>query len=106
MLPKPYSNCELDTNINSEYYNLIKANGYAYSQKLCIEQCIQKKILTECGCIDSSIFTFYSFERMCDSNETMYECYLKVFYREYSNDKENEACEYKCPLEQCSEELF
>jgi hypothetical protein len=99
MLPKPYSHCELDTNINSEYFDLIKANGYAYSQKLCIEQCIQKKILSECGCIDSSIFTFYSLVNTCDYNETMNQCDLDVFNREFSKEKNDESCEFKCPLE-------
>ena len=99
MLPKPYSNCESESKINSEYYDLIKANGYAYSQKLCMEQCFQGKVLKECGCTEAAYISLYSSEQMCDSNTTMFDCGWDILTKEFSNGQENESCEFKCPLE-------
>ena len=63
-LAKPYSNCDVDnqnpTNINSEYYNLIKTSPYQYSQRLCITQCLQKVMNKHCNCSFAVYLSLYN----------------------------------------------
>ena len=54
-LPKPYSNCD-DLNKHrsqSSLYKLIAQSKYDYSQKFCLQQCLQELVYKECNCMDS-----------------------------------------------------
>jgi len=47
ILPKPYSNCEIDSlspkfRPGWDLYNLVGQSKYIYSQQLCFSQCLQK----------------------------------------------------------------
>ena len=55
MLPKPYSNCEIDTDSSKfidgfDVYNLISQSEYEYTQQLCFSQCYQKHFINRRNC--------------------------------------------------------
>jgi hypothetical protein len=64
MLPKPYSDCQIDNDkpkkaFNSFIYDLIAQSDYQYTQALCLTQCIQYFTIKECNCSDSLIFSHF-----------------------------------------------
>jgi hypothetical protein len=55
ILPKPYSNCDIDSNSlnyrhDSYLYNLIDNSNYAFTQQLCFVQCYQDYIIKKYNC--------------------------------------------------------
>ena len=55
ILPKPYSNCEVESDApkvrsDSDLYNLIGQSEYVYTQQLCFLQCFQKYIIQTYTC--------------------------------------------------------
>ena len=63
-LPKPYSNCDIDNKnpdqIDSEYFNIIKNSPYQYEQELCVDVCMQKRMIDVCNCTFSIFLSLYN----------------------------------------------
>ena len=55
MLPKPYSNCEIDIHSSkfrpdSDLFNRIAQSEYVYSQQFCLSQCLQQEFIKKHNC--------------------------------------------------------
>ncbi len=53
ILPKPYSNCDIDNEIyqsDSELYYLISHSPFQYTQQMCYEVCSIKHVINKCNC--------------------------------------------------------
>ena len=54
ILPKPYSSCIVDqgkdTQFDSDLFNKIKKSRFDYSQKFCLQQCMQRLLNQYCSC--------------------------------------------------------
>jgi hypothetical protein len=104
-LPKPYSNCDIDTKnpgkIASEYYNLILSSPYQYSQELCVTQCMQKEVIRLCNCSMPYFLDLYNFtcHSVSDAFSSIY-AYKNLQVESYILD-----CISRCPLE-CSSAQF
>ena len=103
MLPKPYSDCSIDsddksTNSNSYLYQLIKNSIYDYTQQFCIEQCLMKLDIEMCGCQPSFFKTVIN-ANICFSDYDI-NCTINVYYEVFlkSNYIQN-ICYPQCPLE-------
>ena len=103
ILPKPYSNCLVDsydksTNIDSDLYQLIKKSSYDYTQIFCLEQCLMKLYNDNCKCMPSSFlstidskFCFSDYDLNC-ANYLFFNVFLKSDYIQ-------NFCLSRCPLE-------
>jgi hypothetical protein len=102
-LPKPYSNCDDFKNMNYDFnynlYNLISQSKYVYTQKFCLQQCLQNLFVNSCNCCisDSVCLTNAS---IC-SSESQLEC---AFFKTYKglylkSDFVQKNCLPQCPLE-------
>lgn len=65
MLPKPFSECEIDSNSatfieGADLYNLIGQSKYAYSQQLCFTQCYQKYFINKYNCSYRYLLSLYN----------------------------------------------
>ena len=92
--PYPYSNCIELNSFSSELYDIIIGSNKTYRQRDCIELCIQRKIIENCGC--------YSLENH-DLKTTARPC-LKLIdlfcLREQKANFNAKECEKNfCPLE-------
>ena len=99
-LPKPYSNCDdLSTNsFSSDLYNLISNSKYVYSQKFCLQQCLQDLLIQKCNC-SASFFTSIRNGLFCSSNNQTI-CILLGYYGTYlQNNYVENVCLPQCPLE-------
>jgi hypothetical protein len=98
MLPKPYSNCEIDSNSSQfiqglDVYNLILESGNKYSQLVCFVQCYQKYIFNKYNCTS---YFFPSFLVVSQCTEDYSNNHISEFF-----DKNfiNKNCLSSCPLE-------
>ena len=99
--PRPYSNCELDSNSPKfipglDLYNLISQSDYMYTQQLCFFQCYQKYLLEKFNCTYEWFFSIY--------NATL--C-IGVFESEddFNGKFLTKHCKHLCPLE-CDQILY
>ncbi len=105
MLPKPYSNCEIDTNSplfrpDSEFYNVIRQSEYAYTKKLCFIQCYQSYIINKYNCSYPEMLSLFNASK-CDLTKiTFYDTTDR-----FSVNIINEMCLSSCPLE-CNQNLY
>jgi amiloride-sensitive sodium channel subunit alpha/amiloride-sensitive sodium channel subunit gamma len=65
ILPRPYSNCEIDSNSpksrdDSDLYNLIGQSPYGYSQQFCFSQCMQKQFISKFNCSLPQVKSLYN----------------------------------------------
>lgn len=94
---KPYSNCDLNTNdknyFKSEAYYLVHNYTRAYSQTLCVHQCIQLFTIKKCSCFSADLPNF-SDSIPCFTNEH-FECLEKHF----NTENIVKSCLESCPLE-------
>ena len=99
MIEKPYSNCE--SMIDSDFYNLIARSDYAYTQQLCISQCLQKKFIDIYNC------TLYYFVSLFNRSQCDSDIVYLITKSPESFDKNyiNEICLPQCPLE-CNQTLY
>jgi hypothetical protein len=105
MLPKPYSNCEIDTNSpsvrpDSEIYNVIRQSEYVYTNKLCFTQCYQSYIINKYNCSYPDMLSLFNVSE-CNLEKVKFNSTLDSF----SIDLINEKCLSSCPLE-CNQNLY
>jgi hypothetical protein len=104
MLPKPYSNCEIDSSTpkvrnDSELFNLIAKSEYDYTQALCFSQCYQRESIRKCGFPDLNFLSLFPVNNTFSRNED-YTCVDNVYCTKYlSSDFLRETCLPLCPLE-------
>ena len=106
MLPRPYSNCDIDNEtpkheffLNSDLYQLILNSIYQYTQNLCLIQCYQRQLLHECNCTDANFLSLYSNQSLCNSLEEI-ACMVKIFLHKFNSiDFIQKECQHLCPLE-------
>ena len=105
MLPKPYSNCEIDTKSpsfrpDSEFYNVIRQSDYLYTNKLCFTECYQSYIINKYNCSHPSLLSLFNVSK-CDLEK------IKFNYTtdQFSTNLINEMCLSSCPLE-CNQNLY
>ena len=107
ILPKPYSNCEVEENAslfraNSDLYNLIGQSDYGYTQQLCFVQCLQKHLIAKYNCSLHYFTSLYLNSRVCNLDE------FNLIYKSdqiFSGTFLNEFCLPLCPLE-CNQTLY
>ena len=100
ILPKPYSNCEVDVDsymqINSYLVQLIANSTYEYTQQLCFHLCFQKSVIDTCQCGNPNDYHFFDVEPCKSLN-----C-IKAVISEYMNyNIFQKNCLSSCPL-QCN----
>ena len=108
MLPKPYSNCEIDENSasflsNWDFYNLIGRSTYAYTQQLCFSQCLQRKVINKFNCTFPYIISLYNDVKTCTRN--LYQVILSDLKQSLENNFIDLVCLPLCPLE-CNQTLW
>jgi len=106
MLPKPYSDCEIDLDSPkilpfSEFYNLIGQSKYAYSQQLCLTQCIQKQFITKFNCAYPFFLSLYN----VSSCNLGYDELLLNLNSILERNVKIDVCLPLCPLE-CNQTLY
>jgi hypothetical protein len=107
MLPKPYSECEVDTDSSKfksdlDLYNLIAQSKYDYTQQLCFSQCLHKHLIDTSNCSMPYLMSLFSNVKICDWNfETFISYYNQMFNSSFINDE----CLLQCPLE-CNQTLY
>jgi amiloride-sensitive sodium channel subunit alpha/amiloride-sensitive sodium channel subunit gamma len=90
-LPYPYTNCQDLTNYHSVLYDKFLKLNKTYSQQVCFQLCLQKKVTDACNC---SINLYPNL----DNHRTCYtwgriECFFRI------NPLNLDGCEKLCPLE-------
>jgi len=107
MLPKPYSNCEIDSNSpkymeGMDLYNLISESDYEYTQQSCFVQCYQKYIIQKYNCSFSYFHSLYNVTQ-CTNGFSL------KFWFSYGDNFNgtfiNENCISSCPLE-CNQNIY
>jgi hypothetical protein len=115
MLPRPYSNCDIDNDVSSlssswstsqksyyessDLYQLILNSIYQYTQNLCLIQCYQRQLLLECNCTDANFLSLYQNQSLCNSLDEI-ACMVKVFLHKFNSIEFIESkCQHLCPLE-------
>jgi len=104
MLPKPYSNCEIDSSFNSSSYdlvNLIIDSPYKYTQQVCFEQCYQMLLIRKCKCIDQWLLSLFEQKDDCSLNSEQKSCMNEFFIAAFNENNTNviDLCASLCPLE-------
>jgi hypothetical protein len=102
MLPQPYSCCDLKTNWQkTDLLRLIEKTDYAYSQRLCFSQCLQKKFIDLHNCTLFQLLSLYNVSQ----------CKSKFYFTTlntddtFSGDYISKTCLPQCPLE-CDQILY
>ena len=101
-LPKPYSNCDIDSSFesDSELFNLIQKSKYQYSQQFCFTQCFQRYLIKKFNCTYPMFLNLFAVTNVCYSK-------ARQLYQNSSfiNDLIESICIPMCPLE-CNQTLF
>ena len=105
ILPRPYSNCEIDANTpkyldDMDLYNLISQSDYEYTQQLCFSQCLQKRNILKYNCTFPFFLSLYTNVRRCNQNVSNLILQLNSFASNFISE-----CSSSCPLE-CTQILF
>jgi hypothetical protein len=106
ILPKPYSNCEIDSaspkfRPNMDLYNLIAESKFAYTQQLCFVECIQAYYIKNYNCTITYLPSLYNVSE-CDVDFIW--SILKTDFI-LKGDFIDEVCLPSCPLE-CDQMLY
>jgi len=102
MLPKPYSDCEIDSDsssrpIESEFFNFISQARFKYTQQLCFSLCLQKKHIETHNCSSIYLMGYYNVSQCKKDMDSIFE--------KLENNFLKETCSPDCPLE-CTRNLF
>ena len=102
MLPKPYSNCDIDSlfKSESELFNLILKSKYQYTQQFCFLQCLQRYLINNYNCTTSYIVDFFNNTNVCDKKKFLLLQNSSLLDNLYTN-----ICIPLSPLE-CNQTLF
>ena len=102
ILPKPYSNCDIDSSFesDSELYNLIQKSKYQYTQQFCLSQCFQRYLINNFNCTTSYIVGFFNNTNVCDEI-----AFLLSQNSTFIDDYLTNICIPMCPLE-CNQTLI
>jgi hypothetical protein len=100
ILPKPYSNCEIDSNSPEfiqglDLYNLISQSGYLYTQQLCFLQCYQQFIVRKYNCSTKRFLSLFN-ATSCNHQENFL---IKLSNDDFNSNFINKNCISLCPLE-------
>jgi len=99
-LPKPYSDCDdlTKTSFNSILFNLIDQSVYEYTQKFCLEQCLQELFVHVCNCsyLDLANLRNTGFCSNAAQLECCYQSYNNIYFK---NNYIQNTCLSQCPLE-------
>ena len=102
-LPKPYSQCDIpndaEYHISSDLYNRIRASEYEYTQQICYNACVHKKLLELCNCVRPNEQTFFPEAKVCSLKDAC----LKNFTSTLFNYRDK--CFEWCPL-QCNRSQY
>ena len=103
MLPKPYSNCDLDnleSNKETEYelVNLVAKSKYLYTQQSCLFLCMQKQLIENCNCTYPYFFSLFVGAEQCFTGDQL-ECAYTVMGYFAIDGYIQENCFPLCPLE-------
>ena len=106
MLPKPYSDCEIDSNSPKfkpgfDFYNLIGQSEYAYTQQLCYNQCIQNQLIKTFNCTFPYLPSLYNVSACNWSFDELFFNWNAIVNSNILND----VCLPLCPLE-CNQTLY
>jgi hypothetical protein len=92
--PKPYSDCIELVSFKSKLYDYIISLNKTYRQRDCIELCIQRKTIQNCGCYSLEIANLNTSKRPC-LNLTDLVCMTE----QKKSFNANECEKHSCPLE-------
>ena len=100
ILPKPYSNCQVESNSNrnnfdSALYTLIARTDYLYNRQLCLVQCYQQRVFQVCNCSNPDFLSLFKEYATCNDST----CGSNVLYSTEFNELFNDKCLPLCPLE-------
>ena len=106
MLPRPFSECEIDLNSpkfrsNSDLYNFIVNSNYQYSQSLCFMQCLQEIVIKKYNCSIGFWLSLFN-EQTCPL-ETV--SFILLSDSTLSSDFFAKNCVPSCPTE-CNQTLY
>ena len=105
ILPKPYSNCEVDMSSppklrpDSDLYNLIAQSEYVYSQQFCLSQCLQKQLIKKHNCTLHFVLSIFN---ATECNADLAFSSADFFDRNFVWPN---ICLPSCPLE-CNQTLY
>jgi hypothetical protein len=107
ILPKPYSNCEIDSispptlKPGLDLFNIIAQSQYDYSQQLCFSQCIQKKSIEKYNCTLFYLLSLFN-KTQCNSYQ---ENVILSSVDSFDSNFISKVCLPMCPLE-CNQTLY
>ena len=113
MLPKPYSNCEINSNSptyrpDSDLYSLIGHSVYDYTQQLCFSQCRQSRFIKKKNCSLPFTLSLYNASQCNDYDYGLlshYGLWSLLDENPYEDNFLNDFCLPLCPLE-CNQTLY
>ncbi|CAF0718054.1 unnamed protein product [Brachionus calyciflorus] len=101
LIPKPYSDCDKDTDnpdkYSSELFKDIHNLSFNYSQNACFDLCFHREMLKECSCYINGYSTFTE-GRACLKEDEM-NCVIDLYYDLLENNYFDNLCKPLCPLE-------
>jgi uncharacterized repeat protein (TIGR02543 family) len=80
-LKRPYSNCDItehDNSFDSTFFRLISHSPYAYTQELCLLQCLQTYTKNTCNCTNPWTISLFDDVEYCETKEGA-KCEMKIF---------------------------
>ena len=107
ILPKPYSNCEVDSNSpsfrsDSFLFNLIGRSDFAYTQQLCLVQCMQKHFIDKYECTYPNVISLFTNISTCNLDIVNSNTFS---FENFDGNYINNICLPLCPLE-CNQTLY
>ena len=108
-LPKPYSDCDLDSNslntYSSKQYNkIVNSNNTQYKREYCLDLCLEEYIISKCNCTIDGYLSAHFFDVPC-LNQQSIDCFYNHAYNISKNNNKTETCYSECPIE-CNETDF
>ncbi|CAF0868590.1 unnamed protein product [Brachionus calyciflorus] len=100
-MPKPYSECDANTNdplaYDSELYKLVHNNTKGYSQVLCMGICAQRLYVKQCGCYIANFPSFFNVRACLPLEDGI--CINQILRTISSTNYVSDECYKQCPLE-------
>ena len=110
-LPKPYSSCEVLSEVTTEefegsqFYDLLIKHNFRYRQQDCLQLCFQKISIDECNCTDPEMISLFEYVNDC-SNKKEFNCSINTYYQFLKTyNIKDDMCSRQCPME-CEKSEF